>query len=57
VVEEANLARQIFTLRKALGDGGDDGASIRTVPRRGYEFVADVAGDVREARPPGARSP
>lgn len=48
VVEEANLAQQIFTLRKALGDGGDDGAYIRTVPRRGYEFVADL----RSVEPP-----
>jgi len=42
-VEEANLARNIWALRKALGD--DDSHShryIETVPKRGYRFVASV---------------
>jgi len=41
-VEEANLARNIWTLRKALGD--DQGAHhyIETVPKLGYRFVAPV---------------
>src|SRR5438874_6340872 len=37
-VEEANLTQNIYTLRKALGEG----SYIETVPRRGYRFVADV---------------
>lgn len=44
-VEEATLAQNIFTLRKALGRGaqGDDAPQyIETVPRRGYRFVAGV---------------
>lgn len=48
-VEEANLTQNIYTLRKALGEG----EFIETIPRRGYRFVADVresdqggAGDV-----------
>lgn len=42
VVEEGNLARQISTLRKALGDTRDSHRYIVTVPGRGYRFVAVV---------------
>ena len=37
-VEEANLTQNIYTLRKALGNAD----YIKTVPRRGYCFVAEV---------------
>src|SRR5436190_18793297 len=40
-VEEANLSNQIFTLRKALGENNGD-KYIKTIPRRGYRFVAEV---------------
>jgi len=36
-VEEANLTQNVYTLRKALGDG-----FIETIPRRGYRFTADA---------------
>jgi len=42
VVEESNLARQISTLRKALGDGNDESRYIETIPWRGYRFAASV---------------
>jgi pimeloyl-ACP methyl ester carboxylesterase/DNA-binding winged helix-turn-helix (wHTH) protein/class 3 adenylate cyclase len=41
-VEEGNLTRNISTLRKLLGEGGDDSKYIETVPKRGYRFIADV---------------
>src|SRR6266446_4545054 len=41
-VEEATLAQNIFTLRKALGDGTNGREYIETVPKRGYRFVAPV---------------
>ncbi len=42
-VEEATLAQNIFTLRKALGNGKNNGQHyIETVPKRGYRFIADV---------------
>jgi DNA-binding winged helix-turn-helix (wHTH) protein/TolB-like protein/Tfp pilus assembly protein PilF len=41
-VEEATLAQNIFTLRRALGQGRDGDLYIETVPKRGYRFVADV---------------
>lgn len=37
IVEENNLRQVVAALRRAIGD-----QFIRTVPRRGYEFVADV---------------
>ncbi len=37
-VEEANLTQNIYTLRKALGEGD----FIETIPRRGYRFIAPV---------------
>src|SRR5215469_18196216 len=41
-VEEGNLNKNIFVLRKALGqwDGGRE--YIETVPKRGYRFIAPV---------------
>jgi DNA-binding winged helix-turn-helix (wHTH) protein len=47
-VEEGNLAKLVFLLRKELGD-----ASIETVPRRGYRLVAAV----QLAEPPRAVDP
>lgn len=47
VVGEANVRNTIAMIRNAIGDRG--GTSIRTVPRVGYAFCADV-------RPPAACS-
>jgi len=41
IVDESNLSQNIFLLRKALGDRGNEW--IVTVPRRGYRFAADAA--------------
>lgn len=41
-VEENNLADNISTLRKVLGDDARAPKYIETVPRRGYRFVAAV---------------
>jgi len=59
-VEENNLQFQISTLRKALGK---DRGFIKTVPRRGYRFVAQISTlaneSGREVAPglPNARPP
>jgi len=42
-VEENNLAQNISILRKALG-----GEYIKTIPKRGYRFVADVTSPEEE---------
>jgi eukaryotic-like serine/threonine-protein kinase len=41
-VEEGNLSQNIFLLRKALGDTGDQRQYILTLPGRGYRFAAQV---------------
>jgi TolB-like protein/DNA-binding winged helix-turn-helix (wHTH) protein/Flp pilus assembly protein TadD len=55
-VEEATLAQNISTLRKALNGSPGDAEYIETVPRHGYRFIApvkvlDVPGRVRPASP------
>lgn len=41
-VEESTLAKNIFTLRKTLGDDQDGAQFIETVPKVGYRFVSAV---------------
>ena len=43
-VEESNLSRHIYVLRKIFKDFGESPELIQTVPRRGYRF----AGQIRE---------
>jgi DNA-binding winged helix-turn-helix (wHTH) protein/tetratricopeptide (TPR) repeat protein len=42
VVEEANLAQHIFTLRRELDKRVAGAKYIETVPKRGYRFIAEV---------------
>ncbi len=55
-VEEGNLNKNIFFLRKALGiwDGGRE--YIETVPKRGYRFVAPVSEVTHAESAPRQRS-
>lgn len=41
-VEEGNLARNVSTLRKALGKDNKENKYIITAPGRGYRFVAEL---------------
>ena len=52
-VEEGNLTVTIFMLRKSLGEGRNENKYIKTVPRRGYRFVAPVR-KVQRLEPPRA---
>jgi len=49
-VEESNLTRHIYLLRKTLKEHGESEGLIQTVPRRGYRFTGKVnhvgSGDV-----------
>lgn len=47
-VEEATLAQNIFTLRKALG-GSEGKQYIQTIAKRGYRFVASVTEVIDES--------
>src|SRR5262245_53937460 len=42
IVEEKNLTDNISILRQVLGDNPQEPRFIKTVPRHGYRFVADV---------------
>ena len=48
-VEEGNIARNISTLRNALGERPHEHQYIETIPWRGYRFVANVK-EVIDAR-------
>ncbi|MBS1797093.1 MAG: winged helix-turn-helix domain-containing protein [Acidobacteria bacterium] len=41
-VEQANLKKSISNLRQILGESPHECLYIKTIPRRGYSFVADV---------------
>lgn len=45
-VEESNLARHIYRIRKVFSEHGEAEELIKTVPRRGYRFT----GEIREER-------
>ena len=51
-VEESNLARNVSTLRRSLGQQRDEHPFIETIPWRGYRFTAqtrelcDVSGTI-----------
>jgi pimeloyl-ACP methyl ester carboxylesterase/DNA-binding winged helix-turn-helix (wHTH) protein len=45
IVTEAALARTVMKARKAVGDNAGQQAIIRTVPKRGYRFVAELVDD------------
>ena len=52
-VEEHNLSVQMSKLRRVLGDSGEGGQVIATVPGRGYRFVAALEEpDAVELPPP-----
>lgn len=51
-VEESNLSQNIYTLRKVLGQTGDGQEFIKTIPKRGYRFMADVRETRAEEPPP-----
>jgi len=42
IVSDEALSSRISTARKAVGDDGHAQSVIRTVPRRGFRFIADV---------------
>jgi TolB-like protein/DNA-binding winged helix-turn-helix (wHTH) protein/Tfp pilus assembly protein PilF len=50
-VEDANLTVAISQLRKALNQNGDNGEFIKTIPRVGYRFVADICEVIEEPAP------
>tara|TARA_R110002167_G_scaffold124556_2_gene304051 strand:- start:105 stop:1718 length:1614 start_codon:yes stop_codon:yes gene_type:complete len=50
-VSDTTLSSRIFALRRAVGDTGERQNVIRTIPRRGFRFVADVTCDAEDVTP------
>jgi DNA-binding winged helix-turn-helix (wHTH) protein/Tfp pilus assembly protein PilF/TolB-like protein len=48
-VDESNLTKHIWLIRRALGEGEHDSRFIETVPKLGYRFVAPVTTTGRSA--------
>ena len=44
-VSDATISARISAARAALGDTGKEQSILRTIPRRGFAFVAQLAGD------------
>ncbi|CCN06257.1 putative transcriptional regulator, partial [Bordetella bronchiseptica Bbr77] len=42
IVSESTLASHINAVRTAVGDSGQRQAVVRTIPRKGFRFVAEV---------------
>lgn len=49
IVSDASLSSRIKSARDAVGDNGEAQAIIRTVPRRGFRFVAPVEEETASA--------
>jgi DNA-binding winged helix-turn-helix (wHTH) protein len=59
VVSESTLSSRIAAVRRAIADSGERQCLVRTIPRKGYRFVAQVrenleAGDGRDPTPKDA---
>src|SRR5690348_545806 len=54
IVSESTLTSHINAVRKAIGDNGDEQRLIRTVPRKGLRFIAEVQEDSPSAASAGA---
>lgn len=52
-VSEATLDSRVNAARRAVGDSGAEQRIIRTVPRRGFRFVADLAPVLPAGSPSG----
>jgi DNA-binding winged helix-turn-helix (wHTH) protein/TolB-like protein/Tfp pilus assembly protein PilF len=57
-VDESNLTKHIWLIRRALGEGDHEARFIETVPKLGYRFVAPVTtgratAEALDAMPPG----
>jgi TolB-like protein/Tfp pilus assembly protein PilF len=43
IVSDSTLTSHINAVRKAIGDSGEEQLLLRTIPRKGFRFVGDVA--------------
>ncbi len=57
IVSESTLASRINAARHALSDSGEAQRLIRTIPRKGFRFVGEIAGQEERTAPQSMRSP
>ena len=57
IVSDAALNSSINAARRAVGDDGKDQAIIKTFPRRGFRFIADLENGEAEADAPPSSDP
>jgi TolB-like protein len=57
IVSDATMASRINAARHAVGDSGKDQNVIRTIPRRGFRFVAEVSESAPPRKTAGDPSP
>lgn len=53
-VDESNLTKHVWLIRRALGDGEHESRFIETVPKVGYRFIAPVTSGSASAALPAA---
>jgi DNA-binding winged helix-turn-helix (wHTH) protein len=54
IVSESTLSSSINAVRTAIGDNGEDQRLVRTLPRKGFRFVASVREEQEGAMPAAA---
>ncbi len=54
LVSESVVSTRMNAARHAIGDSGDEQRMIRTVPRRGFRFVAEVREELRSTHAPAS---
>ncbi|HKU97484.1 MAG TPA: winged helix-turn-helix domain-containing protein, partial [Vineibacter sp.] len=57
IVSDATVDSRVSAARRAIGDSGTAQSMIRTLPRRGFRFVATVLGEVPAAAAPAPAVP
>ena len=57
IVSISTISSSMNAVRTAIGDSGDDQRLIRTVPRKGFRFVAPVVEEQTEGAPTPAWNP
>jgi DNA-binding winged helix-turn-helix (wHTH) protein/tetratricopeptide (TPR) repeat protein len=56
-VTDTLLGQTVLKARRAVGDSGNGQNVIRTIPRFGYRWVAEIAAEEIDAKPAGAATP
>jgi TolB-like protein len=53
VVSESTLSSRLTAVRQAVGDSGDQQRLVRTIPRKGFRFIGEVAEQIGDSHRSG----